>query len=36
MGKKTNNYLQNTTQKARDRTTRTPQKPLENSGAPEG
>jgi len=34
--KRTNNYLQNTTQKTKDRATRTPLNPGKNSGAPEG
>jgi hypothetical protein len=34
--KRTNNDLQNITQKTKDRATRTPLKPGENSGAPEG
>ena len=34
--KRTNNDLQNTTHKTRDRVTRTPLKPVVNSGAPEG
>jgi len=34
--KRTNNDLQNTTQKTKDRATRTPLKPGMNSGAPEG
>jgi len=33
--KKTNNDLQNTTQKTKDRATRTPQKDGVNPGAPE-
>ena len=32
--KRTNNDLQNTTHKTKDRVTRTPQKPEVNSGAP--
>ena len=35
-GQKDNNYLQNTTQKTIDRSTRTTQKPGVNPGAPEG
>jgi len=34
--KRTNNYLQNITQKTKDRATRTPKKPSVNSDAPEG
>jgi hypothetical protein len=34
--KRTNNDLQNTTQKTKDRVTRTPLKAEVNSGAPEG
>ena len=34
--KRTNNDLQNITHKTKDRVTRTPLKPGENSGAPEG
>jgi len=34
--KRTNNDLQNTTQKAKVRTIRTPLKPVLKSGAPEG
>ena len=36
MDNKTNNDLQNITQKTEDRTTRTPLKPDVNSGASEG
>ena len=34
--KRTNNDLQNTTQKIKDRATRNPLRPVDNSGSPEG